>query len=155
MRLDGLPLAIGLAAARIKLLPPQALLSRLSHRLDLLTGGARDLHSRQQTLRNTLQWSYDLLSVEEQQLFRQLSVFVGGCTLEAASTVYQAGATRPSDVLEKIASLVDKSLVQQTELGGEEPRFMMLETIREYGQECLREQGEDTLRKRLLPVVSF
>jgi predicted ATPase/DNA-binding CsgD family transcriptional regulator len=142
VRLDGLPLAIGLAAARIKLLPPQALLSRLSHRLDLLIGGARDLPARQQTLRNTLQWSYDLLSTEEKRLFRQLSVFVGGCTLEAAFTVYQAGATRPIDVLERIASLLDKSLVQQTELEGEEPRFMMLETIREYGQECLREQGE-------------
>lgn len=142
VHLDGLPLAIELAAARIKLLPPQALLSRLSHRLDLLTGGARDLPARQQTLRNTLQWSYDLLSTEEQRLFRQLSVFVGGYTLEAVSTVYQAGATHPSDVLERIASLVDKNLVQQTELGGEEPRFMMLETIREYGLECLREQGE-------------
>lgn len=142
VRLDGLPLAIGLAAARIKLLPPQALLSRLSQRLDLLTGGARDLPARQQTLRNTLQWSYDLLSTEEQRLFRQLSVFVGGCTLEAASTAYQAGTTRSIDVLEGIASLLDKSLVQQMEQESEEPRFMMLETIREYGQECLREQGE-------------
>src|SRR5205807_3479208 len=85
--LDGLPLAIELAAARIKLLPPQALLKRLSHRLKVLTSGAQDLPTRQQTLRNTIQWSYDLLNEEEQRLFRCLSVFVGGCTLEAIEAI--------------------------------------------------------------------
>ncbi len=131
VRLDGLPLALELAAARIKLLPPQALLKRLEHRLEVLTSGAQDLPARQQTLRNTLQWSYDLLSAEERRLFRQLSVFVGGCTLEAAATV----------VLEEVASLLDKSLLQQTERE-EEPRLLMLETIREFGLECLQACGE-------------
>ncbi len=132
VRLDGLPLALELAAARIKLLPPQALLKRLEHRLEVLTSGAQDLPARQQTLRNTLQWSYDLLSAEERRLFRQLSVFVGGCTLEAAATV----------VLEEVASLLDKSLLQQTEREEEEPRLLMLETIREFGLECLQACGE-------------
>src|SRR5215470_7953068 len=142
VRLDGLPLAIELAAARSKLLPPQALLKRLSHRLEVLTGGAQDLPTRQQTLRNTLQWSYDLLSQEEQRLFRWLSIFVGGCTLEAAEAVCQAGGDQASSVLEGVASLLDKSLVQQTEREGGEPRLVMLETIREFGWECLHRQGE-------------
>jgi predicted ATPase/DNA-binding CsgD family transcriptional regulator len=145
VRLDGLPLAIELAAARSKLLPPQALLKRLSHRLEVLTGGAQDLPTRQQTLRNTLQWSYDLLTQEEQRLFRWLSIFVGGCTLQAAEAVCQVGqedAEQASSVLEGIASLLDKSLVQQTERGGGEPRLVMLETIREFGLECLHRQGE-------------
>jgi predicted ATPase/class 3 adenylate cyclase len=149
VRLDGLPLALELAAARIKLLPPQALLKRLEHRLEVLTSGAQDLPARQQTLRNTLQWSYDLLSAEERRLFRQLSVFVGGCTLEAAATVVQAagdtgdgGSNQAIDVLEEVASLLDKSLLQQTEWEGEEPRLLMLETIREFGLECLQACGE-------------
>src|SRR3989440_1692301 len=147
--LDGLPLAIELAAARIKLLPPQALLKRLSHRLEVLTGGVRDLPTRQQTLRNTLQWSYDLLSTQEQHLFRRLSVFVGGSSLQAAEAVAQAvshtnttGSNSTMDVLEGVVSLLDKSLLQQTELEAEEPRLMMLETIREYGLECLQAGGE-------------
>jgi predicted ATPase/DNA-binding CsgD family transcriptional regulator len=149
VRLDGLPLAIELAAARIKLLPPQALLHRLSHRLDLLTGGARDLPIRQQTLRNTIQWSYNLLSREEQRLFRRLSVFVGGCGLEALTTIAQATAHAGDEdgqplpqLLEGVASLIDKSLVHQTEQEGEEPRLLMLETIREYGLECLQAHSE-------------
>src|SRR5207248_3008428 len=145
VRLDGLPLAIELAAARSKLLPPEALLKRLSRRFEVLTGGAHDLPTRQQTLRNTLQWSYDLLTEEEQRLFRWLSIFVGGCTLEAAEAVYQAGqedGEQTSSVLEGVASLLDKSLVQQTEREGEEPRFVMLETLREFGVECLHRQGE-------------
>src|SRR6266700_2179214 len=142
VHLDGLPLAIELAAARTKLLPPQALLKRLSHRLEVLTGGAQDLPARQQTLRNTLQWSYDLLTAEEQRLFRWLSIFVGGCTLEAAEAVCQAGGEQASSVLEGVASLLDKSLVQQTEREGEEPRLIMLETIREFGLECLERDGE-------------
>ncbi len=142
VRLDGLPLAIELAAARSKLLPPQALLHRLSHRLDLLTGGARDLPTRQQTLRNTLQWSYDLLKEPEQRLFRWLSIFVGGCTLEAAEMVCRAASDQTSSVLEGVASLLDKSLVQQTEQEGAEPRLLLLETIREYGLERLQAHGE-------------
>jgi predicted ATPase/DNA-binding CsgD family transcriptional regulator len=145
VRLDGLPLAIELAAARIKLLPPQALLRRLSHRLEVLTSGARDLPIRQQTLRHTLQWSYDLLSGEEQRLFRHLSVFVGGCGLEAATTIAQATAhagDEDGQMLEGVASLLDKSLVQQTEQEGEEPRLLLLETIREYGLECLQAHSE-------------
>jgi len=145
VHLDGLPLAIELAAARSKLLPPQALLKRLSHRLEVLTGGAQDLPTRQQTLRNTLQWSYDLLTEPEQRLFRWLSIFVGGCTLEAAEAVCQAGragSEQASSVLEGIASLLDKSLVQQTEREGDAPRLVMLETIREFGLECLERQGE-------------
>src|SRR5215470_18112195 len=142
VQLDGLPLAIELAAARSKLLPPQALLKRLSHRLEVLTGGAQDLPARQQTLRNTLQWSYDLLTAEEQRLFRWLSIFVGGCTLQAAEAVCQAGGEHAFSVLEGAASLLDKSLLQQTEREGEEPRLVMLEMLREFGLECLQRQGE-------------
>jgi predicted ATPase/DNA-binding CsgD family transcriptional regulator len=142
VQLDGLPLAIELAAARSKLLPPQALLKRLSHRLLVLTGGAQDLPARQQTLRNTLQWSYDLLTEPEQRLFRWLSIFVGGCTLEAAEAVCQAGGDQPSSVLEGTASLLDKNLVQQTEREGGESRLVMLEILREFGWECLERQGE-------------
>ncbi len=144
--LDGLPLAIKLAAARIKLLLPQALLKRLSHRLEVLTGGVQDLPVRQQTLRNTLQWSYDLLSAEEQRLFRRLSVFVRGWTLEAAESVANTGQEKGRNgfsVLDEVASLLDKSLLLQVGYEGqEEPRLMMLATIREYGLECLAAQGE-------------
>jgi predicted ATPase/DNA-binding CsgD family transcriptional regulator len=143
--LDGLPLALELAAARSKLLSPQALLARLSHRLQVLTSGVQDAPVRQQTLRNTLAWSYDLLSAGEQRLFRWLSVFVGGCTLEAAEAVCQSpqevGEHSPS-VLEGIASLLDKSLVQQKERDGEAPRLVLLETLREFGLECLEQDGE-------------
>jgi predicted ATPase/DNA-binding CsgD family transcriptional regulator/Tfp pilus assembly protein PilF len=144
-RLDGLPLAIELAAARIRLLPPQALLARLSQRLTVLTGGARSRPERQQTLRNTLKWSYDLLEEEEQQLFRQLSTFVGSWTLEAAEAVAYAG--QPQDpasvsVLDGVTSLLDKSLLLQVEQESEEPRLIMLETVREYGLECLASSGE-------------
>jgi len=139
VNLEGLPLAIELAAARIKLLPPHALLKRLSHRLGVLTGGAQDMPVRQQTLRATFQWSYGLLSPKERRLFRWLSVFVGGCTLEAAEAV--CDDSEPV-LLGEVASLLDKSLLQQTELDGEEPRLIMLETIREYGVECLHTEGE-------------
>jgi predicted ATPase/class 3 adenylate cyclase/DNA-binding CsgD family transcriptional regulator len=142
IRLDGLPLAIELAAARLKLLPPQALLKRLSHRLLVLTGGSRDLPSRQHTLRNTIQWSYDLLTEREQRLFRWLSIFVGGCMLEAAAAVCSAPGSLGMDILEGVTSLLDKSLLQQTELEGEEPRLLLLETLREYGLEVLETQGE-------------
>jgi predicted ATPase/DNA-binding CsgD family transcriptional regulator len=142
VRLDGLPLAIELAAARLKLLPPQALLARLEHRLAVLTGGSRDAPLRQQTLRNTIAWSYHLLDAREQQLFRRISVFVGGCTLEAVEAVCaELGDAIPS-VLDKVASLVDKNLLQQMAQEGVEPRLMMLETIREFGLEILPASGE-------------
>jgi len=142
VRLDGLPLAIELAAARIKLFPPQALLKRLEHRLQVLTSGAQDIPVRQQTLRNTIEWSYNLLNAEEQQLFRRLSVFVGGCTLEALEAVCTALGDGGIPVLDGVTSLIDKNLLQQTEQEGEEPRLLMLETIREYGLDCLAASGE-------------
>ncbi len=142
VHLDGLPLAIELAAARIKMLPPQALFQRLTHRLEVLTGGARNAPLRQQTLRNTLAWGYNLLDEADQRLFRQLSVFVGGGTLEAIESLSGAVAGGTALVLEGVASLIDKSLLQQIEQEGEEPRFVMLETIREYGLEVLIASGE-------------
>jgi predicted ATPase/DNA-binding CsgD family transcriptional regulator len=141
LRLDGLPLAIELAAARINLLPPQALLARLTSRLSVLTSGARDVPERQRTLRNTLAWSYQLLPPQEQRLFRRLSVFVGGCTLEAVCAALDAKTTAAS-VFDGVASLLDKSLLHQTEQVDGEPRYLMLETIREYGLECLQACGE-------------
>jgi predicted ATPase/DNA-binding CsgD family transcriptional regulator len=143
-RLDGLPLAIELAAARLKLLPPQALLARLGKGLAVLTSGARDLPARQQTLRNTIAWSYHLLEAQEQRLCRRLSIFVGGCTLEAIETVCTALETNTPtmSMLDSVASLLDKSLLQQREQESEEPRFLMLETIREYGLETLETSGE-------------
>ncbi len=146
IRLDGLPLAIELAAARVKLLSPHALLARLGQRLNLLTGGMRDAPFRQQTLRQTIQWSYDLLSAEEQQFFQQLSVFVGGCTLEAAEAVMQ-GVSNGTPVAQvdgvKVASsLIDQSLLEPTTLELYEPRLTMLETIREYGREMLAASGQ-------------
>ena len=147
-RLDGLPLAIELAAARIRLLPPQAMLSRLQSRLKLLTGGAKDLPARQQTLRNTIEWSYDLLSEGEKKLFRRLAVFVGGRTLEAVEAVCNADGDLGVDVLEGVQSLVDKSLLQEREGVGGEPRFVMLETIHEFAREELEESGEGEEIKR-------
>jgi len=142
-RLDGLPLAIELAAARIKLLSPQAMLTRLQESsLRLLTGGTRDAPERQQTLRNTVQWSYDLLTTDEQRTFRWLSVFVGGCTLDAASNVIgMSHHLASSDVLDNITSLINKSLVRQTESNGE-ARLVMLETIREFSLERLAQENE-------------
>src|SRR6266571_1677786 len=142
LRLDGLPLAIELAAAGVKVLSLQVLLTRLEHRLQILTGGARDLPQRQQMLRNTIQWSYDLLSEEEQRLFRRLAVFVGGCTLEAVEALCYALGSGVTSVLEGVASLFDKSLLQQMEQLHGEPLLMMLETIREYGLEALEVNEE-------------
>lgn len=147
-RLDGLPLAIQLAAARIKLLPPSAMRSRLASRLQLLTGGARDLPARQQTLRHAIDWSYDLLSEPEQKLFRRLSTFVGGFTLEAAECACGTREDLGLDLLDGMASMVDKSLVRQIEQKDAEPRFAMLETIREYGLEKLRASGEEARTRR-------
>jgi len=138
VRLDGLPLAIELAAAHIKLLTPQVLLTRLEHRLPMLTGGPHDLPVRQQMLSNTIKWSYDLLNAHEQRLFRQCSIFVGGCTLDAVEAVCNHG----ENVLDGVISLIDKSLLQQVELNCDESRLLMLETIREYALKCLVESGE-------------
>ena len=147
-RLDGLPLAIELAAARVKVLSPSSMRIRLTSRLQLLTGGARDMPQRQQTLRAAIDWSYDLLSAAEQKLFRRLSVFVGGCTLEGAEAVCNTKGDLDLDLLDGMASMVDKSLAQQVEQAKGESRFVMLETIREYAQEKLEASGEGPLTKR-------
>ncbi len=147
-RLDGLPLAIELAAARVKLLSPSAMLARLESRLTLLTGGARDLPTRQQTLRNTVEWSYGLLHGAEQIIFRRLSVFTGGCTLEAVEAVCDTKGDLGLDVLDGMASLVDKSLAQQVEEADKETRFMMLSTIREYALERLAESNDEPATRR-------
>jgi predicted ATPase len=141
-RVDGLPLAIELAAARLKLLSLQELLERLEHRLALLTGGSRDLPTRQQTLRNTLVWSYELLTGEEQQLFRLLAVFARGCTLEAVESMYRALNGGDGPVLDGITSLFNKHLVYRSTQEDEWPRLMMLETIREFGWESLAANDE-------------
>jgi predicted ATPase/DNA-binding NarL/FixJ family response regulator len=160
-RLDGLPLAIELAAARIKILSPQAMLSRLDSRLKLLTSGGKDLPERQQTLRNAIEWSYDLLSEDEKTLFRRLSVFAGGRTLEAIEAVcefsildlrFSSGTDnnlkskienlKSLDVLDGVESLVDKNLLRQVDGPGGETRFVMLETIQEYAWERLEQSGE-------------
>ena len=153
VRLDGLPLALELAAARIKLLSPQAILARLGRRLEFLRG-ARDMPDRHQTLRHAIAWSYDLLEAGEQALFRRLAVFARGGTLEAIEAVCQAvhapaiGPGQALDVLDGVASLVDKSLLRQAEQASGEPRFRMLETIREYGLECLTASGEEPAVRR-------
>jgi predicted ATPase/class 3 adenylate cyclase len=145
VRLDGLPLAIELAAARVKLLSPQALLQRLSSRLTLLTGGARDLPARQQTLRATIDWSYSVLDPAEQILFARLAVFVGGRTLEAVAAVCNADGDLVIDPFDGVASLLDKSLLRQEDGPDGEPRFIMLETIHEYAHERLAASGEGSL----------
>jgi predicted ATPase/class 3 adenylate cyclase len=141
-RLDGLPLAIELAAARTKLLPPKALLTRLGNRLKLLTGGAKDLPARQRTLRGAIEWSHDLLDEGEKTLFRRLAVFSGGRTLEAVDAICDAEGDLPVDALEGVSSLVDNSLLRREEGPEDEPRFVMLETIHEYAREKLQESGE-------------
>jgi tetratricopeptide (TPR) repeat protein len=143
VRLDGLPLAIELLAARAKLFAPDALLARLDQRLSLLTGGPRDRDSRQQTLRGAIDWSYDLLEADEQALFRHISVFAGGCEPAALEAVHPM----PHSALDGVESLVDKSLLVYYppgpgEQAGDEARFGMLETIREYALERLAESGE-------------
>jgi predicted ATPase/DNA-binding CsgD family transcriptional regulator len=178
-RLDGLPLAIELAAARVKVLPPTALLARLDKRLPLLTGGGRDAPARQRTMRDAIAWSYDLLAEAEQTLFRRLAVFMGGCTLDAAEWVNEGdrvitrfargdrvmgddrsfapspydpitpSPSSPPSVLEGIASLVDNSLLREETGRDGEPRYLMLETVREFALEKLELSGEtDDIRRR-------
>ncbi|MCL4861977.1 MAG: AAA family ATPase, partial [Caldilineaceae bacterium] len=146
--LDGLPLAIELAAARSKLFAPAGLLIRLNERLTLLTGGSHDLPARQRTLRDEIVWSYDLLTADEQKLFRRLAVFVGGFTLDAAQDVADIGGDLGMNVLDGITSLVDQNLLKQVEQNNGEPRFDLLETIREYGLEQLAASGEAKIVRR-------
>ena len=147
-RLDGLPLAIELAGARIKVLSPRAILARLQHRFDLLTGGARDLPARHRTLREAIAWSYDLLTEDEKKLVRRLTVFVGGHSLDAAEQVCLAMADPSVEVLDGLASLVDENLVRQEEQPDGEPRFFFLETIREFCLEWLVASGEEAIARR-------
>jgi predicted ATPase len=146
-RLDGLPLALELAAARMTLWTPQALLARLDSRLRLLTGGPRDLPARQQTLRSAIAWSFDLLDEEERKLFRRLSLFAGGSTLEAAEAVCNGPGDLEMEVIDGLASLVEKSLLQHQEGADGEPRFVMLETIQEFARESL-DAAEETAALR-------
>ena len=145
-RLDGLPLAIELAAARTRMLPPQKMLERLGNRLKLLKGGPRDLPTRQQTLRGTIDWSYELLEEEEKILFGRLSVFSGGRTLEAIEEICDPEGEL--EALEGVESLLEKSLLRQEEGVEREPRFVMLETVHEYAREKLQESGEEQEIKR-------
>jgi predicted ATPase len=148
-RLDGLPLALELAAARTKVLTPAALLGRLDRHLQLLTGGGADRPERQQTLRATIDWSYSLLDDEEQRLFRRFSTFMGGCTLEAAEAVLDAEGDGSLDVFDGVASLVDKSLLAQAPGTAVENRLRMLRTVRDFAFEELLENGEaDAIRLR-------
>jgi predicted ATPase/class 3 adenylate cyclase len=141
-RLDGLPLAIELAAARTNLFPPHALLARLTRRLSILTQSVRDAPERQQTLRHTIQWSYDLLSEAERRLFRRLAIFAGGCSFDAIEAVSAACGDDPSLVVDVLTSLLDKSLLRQIALEGEDMRLSMLETVREYAWDMLAASDE-------------
>ena len=153
LRLDGLPLAIELAAARTKVLSPNGILDRLQgerqqSRLQLLTGGALDLPERHQTLRKTIDWSHGLLNESEAKLFRRFSVFVGGGTLEAAEAVCNTSQDLGIDIFEGLSSLVDKNLIQRVDRAETEPRFGMLETIREYALEHLSDSEEQSTVRR-------
>ena len=142
VKLDGIPLAIELAAARVNVLPPHDILERLHHRLTLLTTGPRDAPARHQTLRDAIAWGYDLLPPAEQILFRRLAVFEGGSSLEAIRSVCNGEGDFGADVLDRVTSLVDRHLVRKLAEGGEEPRFGMLESLREFGLEQLQARQE-------------
>jgi predicted ATPase/DNA-binding CsgD family transcriptional regulator/Tfp pilus assembly protein PilF len=147
-RVDGLPLGIELAAARVKFFPPQVILKHLEHRLAFLTGGARDLPGRHQTLRNTIDWSYELLSENEKIFLNRMSLFVGGCTLEALEGICNSDRVLKDEPLNILASLIDQNLLRQDDIGAE-PRFGMLEVIREYGLEHLTSAGELEVMREL------
>jgi predicted ATPase len=147
-RLDGLPLAIELAAARMKMLSAADLLRRLQARLQVLTGGPLDAPARQQTLRQTIDWSYGLLNESQQKLFRRVSVFSGGFTAESAEAVCNARVDLETDALEATWSLIDHSLVLRTEGVEGHIRFTMLETVREYALERLTVSGEEEFTRR-------
>lgn len=148
-QVDGLPLAIELAAARVRLLPPQAMLARLGSQLKFLTSGVQDLPPRHQTMRATLTWSYELLTEAERLLFRRLALFVGGCTLAAVESVCNVDGALTIDPLDLLASLIDKSLVQQQASTIDEPRYTTLRVVREYALEQLRIRGEaEALRRQ-------
>lgn len=154
VRLDGLPLAIELAAMHLKLLSPQQLLVRLEHRLQLLTGGPADLPARQQTLRTTLEWSYELLYETEQRLFRRLAVFVGGCTLEAVEALSSAFGESAEQVLKSVRVLLDNQLLSQQIQREGQSRLLMLETLREYGLERLA-ISEETLATQRAHAIYY
>jgi predicted ATPase len=147
-RLDGLPLAIELAAARVKVLSPAALLARLDHSLQVLTGGPKDVPTRQQTLRATIDWSHQVLSPPAQALFRRLAVFRAPCTIEAAEAVCDSAGTSAWTFSRGLGSLVDHSLLRRAFGADSEPRFEMLATLREYALERLVEAGEETPTRR-------
>ncbi|HET8844687.1 MAG TPA: tetratricopeptide repeat protein [Ktedonobacteraceae bacterium] len=148
IQLDGLPLAIELAAARVNLLPPQSLVKRLGQRLQLLNGKARHPSERRPTLRGTIEWSYNLLNPYEKKLFQQLAAFRKGCTLEAAEYICQPSANEDGDLLDGLHSLIDKSLIRLRELEESEPRFEMLYTMREFALEQVQKETLETLRLR-------
>jgi predicted ATPase/DNA-binding CsgD family transcriptional regulator len=156
-RLDGLPLAIELAAARTKVLPPASLRTRLAHSLPLLTGGGRDLPAHQQTMRTTIAWSYDLLSTAEQRFFRHLAVFVGGFTLEAFERVCGHLSSPELDTFAALTSLVNNSLVRTIDAPEGAPRYLMLETIREFAEEQLIEceEAADAHQRHVEWCLSF
>ncbi len=141
-RLHGMPLAIELAAARIKLLSPEAILARLEHQLDVLAAGARDLPARQQTLRGAIAWSYDLLEEDARRLLDRLSVFAGSCDLEAAEAVCGPASEIGGELIDGLMALADQSLLKVEEAAGGEPRFRLFDTIREYAAERLAERAE-------------
>jgi len=147
-RVDGLPLGIELAASRLRILSPQALLARLERRLQVLAGGTVEVAPRQQTLRNTLAWSHDLLDGAEQTLFRRLSVFAGGCSAEEVEAVCVSGDERELDVFEGLTSLVDKSLLVSEEQEADDQRLHMLDTTGEFARECLEASGEAEMMLR-------
>jgi predicted ATPase len=155
VRLDGLPLAIELAAAHVRALPPRTLLARLQPRLKLLTGGPQDLDARQRTMRATIDWSYDLLPQSDKTVFARLGVFVGGCRLEAAEEVCVLDHEAEIDVLESILSLVEKSVVQRREDPDGEPRFWMLETIGEYALATLEDEFAETAGRHALHYLGL
>ncbi len=154
MRLDGLPLAIELAVTRIRLLSPHALLTRLTTDLQILKSNIPTVPERQQTLYNTITWSYNLLDEQAQWLFRQLSIFRGGCTLESVETVFGQSHNEQIDIIQTITTLLDNSLLQQVELSSENPRFTMLETIRTYGQDSLHTCRASSRRARSCHALS-